>query len=81
MLRHHSPDWPLWLQLFTAQWLDLNISTRLTCFLTLFLLVSNQTSLRLNNARYTSFYPFIYVYIVTRLRSISGVHKISSRIR
>ena len=34
------------------------------------LLVSNQISLRLNNARYTSFHPFIYVYIVTRKRSI-----------
>ena len=63
----------------TAQWLD--ISNRLTCFLSLFLLVSNQASLRLNNARYTSFYSFIYVYIVTRLRSISGVHKINTRIR
>ena len=63
----------------TAQSLD--ISTRLTCFLSLFLLVSSQTSLRLNYARYTSFYPFIYVYIVTRLRSISGVHKLNRSIR
>ena len=54
---------------------SLDISIRPTCFLSLFLLVSNQTSFRLNNARYTSFYIFIYVYIVTRLRSIYGVHK------
>ena len=34
------------------------------------LLVLNQISLRLNSARYTSFHPSIYVYIVTRKRSI-----------